>query len=449
MWDEAERKRLFVEGLRIRAVASAAFGILLLGGALWGWRARIEGYDWLLSVLGFLVLVNPILWAIGAYRRFPLKDFYFHWALDVLAVTLIVYLFGVFDTPLAPAAYMIMIVSSGAFMAMNVAFILATMSSTAWIALWFLTSHSFLPHWHAEIGGHLSGAGELFLGISSVVFFYVFAYAGGSIAEKLRHKTESLLANQAELGGALDRERTTRQEIQTISALVQHDIYGPLAAVFNILRQASVALERAQTSEAGLLLEAGSQRLRGIESAVQSLGLFSGPADVNRGQASILASELFRNLLDDLRPEILEKRLMVSIGGIDAMLQIDRNRLYHVMRNLLSNAIKCVAEFEGKIVVDLSPGRPGGIVVAISDNGPGLSPRFVAALTRADPPVADKTPGDHGLGVGLYLSRSLVAGWGGAIGYSESEMGGSRLTVWVPATAIAAPTESIPERAGR
>src|SRR5687767_7107123 len=114
MWNDAERKGIYRDGLRIRAIAASAFLAFFLSGSFLDWGSRIEGYWLVVGALVALVAVNPLLWAIGVVRGFPLSDFYVHWALDIVAVSAVVYGLGMFDIPLVSVAYMIMIVSSAA-----------------------------------------------------------------------------------------------------------------------------------------------------------------------------------------------------------------------------------------------------------------------------------------------------------------------------------------------
>src|SRR6185436_10940804 len=104
MWSADDRIGLYRDGLRIRALAAATFLVLFIVGGQFGWSSRIEGYPTVVAMLAGLVLINPLLWRIGVRRAFPLGEFYFHWILDIAAVSIRVYGMGMFDVPLVAVA---------------------------------------------------------------------------------------------------------------------------------------------------------------------------------------------------------------------------------------------------------------------------------------------------------------------------------------------------------
>jgi len=112
--------------------------------------------------------------------------------------------------------------------------------------------------------------------------------------------------------------------------------------------------------------------------------------------------------------------------------QVDIDRFLQVMANLLSNAVKHSSS--GQVVTISSRGSPEGWMVAVSDQGPGIDPRFRSRLFEK---FAQADSSDRralgGTGLGLYISRALVERMGGRI-LVESEPGkGSTFTVLLPA----------------
>jgi signal transduction histidine kinase len=104
----------------------------------------------------------------------------------------------------------------------------------------------------------------------------------------------------------------------------------------------------------------------------------------------------------------------------------DPERVVQVVLNLLENAAK-YAPLPAPITVTVAR-APGGARVEIRDGGAGLSGddqrRLFARFVRA------RGPGDgtHGLGLGLYLCRSIVERHGGRIGVESTP--GAGATFW-------------------
>ena len=138
--------------------------------------------------------------------------------------------------------------------------------------------------------------------------------------------------------------------------------------------------------------------------------------------------EYTKQVLGQLRPDILKKRLTVTLPVTSIpLVQADLQRLVQVLILLLDNAIKYTPA-EGKI--DVSADVQGSQVkVLIRDSGIGVEPQDRAHLFekwfRAANPVVREYPGN---GLSLYIAKNLIELMGGTIGF-ESEPGKSS-TFW-------------------
>jgi CheY-like chemotaxis protein/anti-sigma regulatory factor (Ser/Thr protein kinase) len=109
-------------------------------------------------------------------------------------------------------------------------------------------------------------------------------------------------------------------------------------------------------------------------------------------------------------------------------------RLRQVLLNLLSNACK----FTEKGTVTLSVARAarngsGGIAIAVTDSGIGMTPEQMAKLFTEFTQAEARTSRKYGgTGLGLAISKRLVEMMGGSVAV-ESEPGkGSTFKVWLP-----------------
>ena len=97
----------------------------------------------------------------------------------------------------------------------------------------------------------------------------------------------------------------------------------------------------------------------------------------------------------------------------------DATRLQQVVLNLLNNAIEALLEKPGqpsRIVIS-GQARPGWVELRIADNGCGMEDD-----EKEDVFALFKTSKSKGMGVGLWLSQSIVATHGGRLSF-ESEAG--------------------------
>jgi signal transduction histidine kinase len=106
----------------------------------------------------------------------------------------------------------------------------------------------------------------------------------------------------------------------------------------------------------------------------------------------------------------------------------DSSALAEVMTNLVGNAVK----FGEDQPIDLTVGRRGRqVTIAVRDRGIGIAPRdhqrIFERFTRAVPPRCYP-----GLGLGLWIVRSLVEAQGGSVRVASGLGQGATFTVRLP-----------------
>jgi PAS domain S-box-containing protein len=145
-------------------------------------------------------------------------------------------------------------------------------------------------------------------------------------------------------------------------------------------------------------------------------------------------SEAVVTALDISRPAIEEHghHLDVVLPDKDIVLMADATRLAQMLGNLLNNAAKYTPP-NGRI--ELKAWQDGAeAIIEVSDNGVGIAPAMIGKLFTLFTQVGrtlERSQG--GLGLGLYLVRSLAQLHGGtAVAHSEGPGRGSRFTVRLP-----------------
>jgi signal transduction histidine kinase len=141
-------------------------------------------------------------------------------------------------------------------------------------------------------------------------------------------------------------------------------------------------------------------------------------ARVNAGKLRVVpqsldAAEVAREAVEVFRPLAEEKRLSLHLVETDGPFEtrLDHDRVFQVLSNLLSNAIK-FSPSEGKIFVSLAT-VDRCVQFAVRDFGPGIREdeleRIFECYRQLD--GSDVT----GLGLGLFISKSIIEAHGGRI----------------------------------
>lgn len=130
--------------------------------------------------------------------------------------------------------------------------------------------------------------------------------------------------------------------------------------------------------------------------------------------------------LDRLRRETT---IDVRADLAPARLTGDAEALSRALRNLLDNAARHAVSR-----VDVAVrGDSGGVVVEVSDDGPGISPadrqRVFDRFVRLDP---DRARSAGGTGLGLAIVREIVVAHGGRVSIGDGLGSGTKVTVQLP-----------------
>ena len=132
-------------------------------------------------------------------------------------------------------------------------------------------------------------------------------------------------------------------------------------------------------------------------------------------------------------------RVPMSDNGVLAKMQLaeglphilgDKVQLQQVMLNLIMNAIEAMSEVRGRIARVVNQhecGGADGVLVAVSDTGPGLPQANAERIFEAF-----YTTKASGLGMGLSICRSIVEAHGGRLWAKPDEPRGAVFCMMLP-----------------
>lgn len=238
------------------------------------------------------------------------------------------------------------------------------------------------------------------------------------------------------------RERMVERMRADFVANVSHELRTPLTSLIGFidtLRGPAADDPPAQHRFLGIMAEQGARMNRLIDDLLSlsriELTEHRPPAEMVDLEASIA------RLVAGFEPRLTQQNTSLDMRFADALPPVpgDADQIVQVMQNLLDNAIKYGRE-GGTIglTVDTVPagGRwpaRAGVVIAVSDQGPGIPrdhiPRLTERFYRVD---KGRSRAVGGTGLGLAIVKHIVNRHRGHLSI-ESEVGvGTTVSVWLP-----------------
>ena len=225
-----------------------------------------------------------------------------------------------------------------------------------------------------------------------------------------------------------------RRARDSILANISHEFRTPLAAQLasiELLKDGLAGMPRAELEELVDALQRGTLRLtRLIDNLLESVRIESGQLGIRRQEVSLHeivedAGEFVAALLTQ-RSQSLEIALPEALPAIQA----DATRLTQVLVNLLANAIKFGPE-GGRVYVG---GRleDGNVHLWVEDEGPGVPDLDRGSIFERFYRASDQEPEPRGLGLGLWIVKSIVERHGGRVEAARTDAGRTRFTVVLP-----------------
>ena len=262
-------------------------------------------------------------------------------------------------------------------------------------------------------------------GVPRTVVITSAAAVGGLQMQVMRDETE------------LEAVRRARD---SVLANISHEFRTPLAAQLasvELMLDGLEAMPRERLGDLLTSLQRGTLRLtRLIDNLLESVRIESGQLGI-RHQPVVLAQvvedaeDLIAGLLTQ-RGQTLRHALAADLPTITG----DAQRLTQVITNLLANASKFGPE-DSEIVVG-AEARDGQVVLWVEDRGPGVPEMEGQSIFERFYRSAVQEPDPRGLGLGLWIVKSIVERHGGSVAASRTADDRTRFSVTLPVVAPSA-----------
>jgi len=287
----------------------------------------------------------------------------------------------------------------------------------------------------------------VFAVLAAGLFYYTSRTAERRSA-RLQQESAALRRLNAQLQRAIaERDRAERNlEVaeQTIaqssklaalgemSAAVSHELNQPLAAMKTYLAGARLLLSRQRSEEATVSLHRINDLIDRMSAITRQLKSHASKGEEGSGPVDL--REVVGASLDMMAPHLRQKNVRVAYDRPEAPMHVhaERFRLEQVVVNLLRNAIDATAAAE-QPHVDIVIAAGENVSLSVIDNGTGI-----ADLESLFEPFYTTKPAGDGLGLGLAISSSIVAEFGGRLTARNRSDGGAVFEMQLPRVEAAA-----------
>ncbi len=257
-------------------------------------------------------------------------------------------------------------------------------------------------------------------------------------SEQRRVALASLLAferDDTDMRLELERERaddalTTRENLM---AMVSHDLrslLGGIALSAELLRNLD------PTDEPLVKVKKYAEKIQRFSARMSRLvGDLMDVATIESGKLTMVLARceprmVLREALDAFQPAAIAR----GIALVGEMLtdpgahQFDHDRILQVLTNLVGNALQFTPK-GGRITIRVDQ-RDGAARFSVEDTGQGIPPELIETIFERHIQLA---PGERrGLGLGLFISRSIVEAHGGWIWAKSTPGAGSMFVFTLP-----------------
>ncbi len=256
-----------------------------------------------------------------------------------------------------------------------------------------------------------------------------------SSQRKLQEETDERAKLAFEYAAEKERAEEASRLKTEFLANMSHELRTPLNAIMGF----------AQIMEKGMFGPLGDERYVGyakdiLDSGQHLIDLIDDILDMSKIESGKTGLEPASYMLDDIVRDCIR---IIQPGVFDASLHlrndvresppvlIDKRATKQILLNLLTNAVKFTPL--GGTVTVRNETRETYVILVVEDTGTGISEQDLSRIGKPFEQIENRQNKTHkGTGLGLALSKSLVALQGGELRI-ESELGkGTTVTVTLP-----------------
>ena len=366
--------------------------------------------------IGALALWNALNYGpVHAQREVQDAEVALHLAVDIVVFTAVLYFTGGPTNPFV-SLYLVPISLAATSLPTRYAWLTVAMCGIGYSLLWWRSVP--LPPVHTRFGSdfdlHLAGMWVNFVIAAVLIVAFV-----GRMAWLVRQRDRELAAMRE---NALRDQQVI--ELGTLAAGTAHELNTPLSTLAILASEldetttdpAQKQQLRAMLDEIGVINER-LNRIAGGVNAERSAGARHAKLGAFLDELLTLWAKTHREI---------ELNVTITAANTDVPVVVEAT-IEQAIRNVLDNAAHATLANGGRHI-DVAIGVDGTrLTLAVTDQGAGLDP-----AVRDDIGLKAVTTKEHGLGIGLLLSRAALQRFGGRLDLKDRPTGGVEAHIELP-----------------
>ncbi|MGR4865810.1 ATP-binding protein [Caulobacter sp. LARHSG274] len=227
-------------------------------------------------------------------------------------------------------------------------------------------------------------------------------------------------------------------------AMMSHELRTPMNGVMGMAHAlGSTALDPRQTGYLDTIVQSGDGLMAILNDILDLSKIEAGKLELDVAGFDLgeLGRQLHQLWEETARAKGLDLALEIA-PGLPAWVIGDAARVRQVMLNLVANALKFTEQ--GGVRLTIGPDSAGGVAIAVSDTGVGISPdqqaRLFQPFSQGDVSITRRF---GGTGLGLSICRYLVEMMDGEISVVSQPGVGSTFRATLPLAAAPAPVSGL------
>ena len=396
--------------------------------------SQILGFDYPLIACGLVILASAavnvavtLAWPLD--RRVSNFEAYMQLGFDLWQLAGLLWLTGGINNPFA-ILFLAPVVTAAITLSRWVVWALGAMAFGLSLALVFF--HQPLP-WSPPGSFDLPATYKLGIWTAIVVGSTFTTFYAWRTTKESRKMSVALATTEAMLAG-----EQKLSALGGLAAAAAHELGTPLATIQVVAKEMSRELDpKTPLGEDAALVLSQAQRCRDI---LEQLAVRGDRGDLIH---DVLSPE---DLLEEAaEPYIGRGRdIAITSQGDGPVPQLTRRpELLYALKNYIDNAV----DFATDRVTLSARWTAEALILDVEDDGPGFDPTLLGRLgqpyastrsreramkARSEKDLGTPDPAKTGLGLGVFISATLIERTGGRVRYGSSDLGGARVRATWP-----------------